>query len=121
MTLKIIDDIFSICKVKDYGGINLSSPFVFIGSTDEEKSLVCPTRLVPGDTVERDDGWRAFRIEGTLEFSLIGILADISKVLADGKIGIFAISTFKTDYILTKTECFEHAVELLKSAGYFVN
>ena len=85
MTLKIIDDIISICKVKDYGGINLSSPFVFIGSTDEEKSLVCPTRLVPGDTVERDDGWRAFRIEGTLDFSLIGILADISKVLADGK------------------------------------
>ena len=121
MTLKIIDDIFSICKVKDYGGINLSDPFVFIGSTDEEKSLVCPTRLVPGYTVERDDGWRAFRIEGTLDFSLIGILADISKVLADGKIGIFAISTFNTDYILTKTECFEHAIELLKSAGYFVN
>lgn len=121
MTLKIIDDIFSICKVKDYGEINLSDPFVFIGSTDEEKSLVCPTRLVPGNTLECDDGWRAFRIEGTLDFSLIGILADISKVLADGKVGIFAISTFNTDYILTKSECFEHAIELLKSAGYFVN
>ena len=121
MTLKILDDIFSICKVQDYGEIKMSSPFVFIGSTDEEKSLVCPTRLVPGDTVERDDGWRAFRVEGTLDFSLIGILADISKVLADGKVGIFAISTFNTDYILTKAECFEHAIELLKSAGYFVN
>ena len=121
MTLKIIDDIFSICKVKDYGGINLSSPFVFIGSTDEEKSLVCPTRLVPGDTVERDDGWRAFRIEGSLDFSLIGILADISKVLADGKIGIFVISTFNTDYILTKSDSIEHAIDLLKSAGYSVN
>ena len=121
MTLKIIDDIFSICKVNDYGEINMSSPFVFIGSTDEEKSLVCPTRLVPGNTVERDDGWRAFRIEGTLDFSLIGILADISKVLADGKVGIFASSTFNTDYIPTKSECFEHAIELLKSAGYSVN
>ena len=121
MTLKIIDEIFSICKVKDYGEINLSSPFVFIGSTDEENSLVCPTRLVPGNTVERDDGWRAFRIEGTLDFSLIGILADISKVLADGKVGIFAISKLNTDYILTKSECFEHAIELLKSTGYSVN
>lgn len=121
MTFKIIDDIFSICKVKDYGEIDLSVPFVFTGSTDEENSLVCPTRLVPGNAVERDDGWRAFRIEGTLDFSLIGILADISTVLADGKVGIFAISTFNTDYILTKSECFEHAIELLESAGYFVN
>lgn len=118
MTLKIIDEEFCICKVEDYQAVDLSSPFVFIGSTDEEKSLVCPMRSVPGNTVERDDGWRALRIDETLDFSLIGILAHLSKVLADGDIGIFAISTFNTDYILTRSECFERAVELLRSAGY---
>lgn len=46
MTLKIIDEVFSICKVADYKGMDLSSPFVFTGSTDEEKSLVCPIGLV---------------------------------------------------------------------------
>ena len=118
MILNVIDEEFSVCKVADYEGIDISSPYFFIGSTDEEKSLVCPIRLVPDNTVERDDGWKAFRIKGTLDFSLIGILAAISKVLAEGEIGIFAISTFNTDYILTKSENFERAIGLLQSAGY---
>ena len=84
MILNIINEEFSVCKVADYEGIDLSSPYIFIGSTDEEKSLVCPIKLVPDNTVERDDGWKAFRIEGILDFSLIGILAAISKVLVDG-------------------------------------
>ncbi|MBO6067967.1 MAG: ACT domain-containing protein, partial [Bacteroidales bacterium] len=63
---------------------------------------------------------RAFRIEAKLDFSLVGILAKISKVLADGGIGIFAISTYNTDYILTKSENFERAIGLLQSAGYSI-
>ena len=120
MILNIINEEFSVCKVAEYEVIDLSSPYIFIGSTDEEKSLVCPIRLVPDNTVERDDGWKAFRIEGTLDFSLIGILAAISKVVADGGIGIFAISTFNTGYVLTKTDNFERAIGLLQSAGYTI-
>ena len=120
MTIQIINEEFSVCKVADYGGIDLSSPFVFTGSTDEEKSLVCPVRLVPDNTLDREDGWRAFRIEGQLDFSLVGILADLSRILAKGKVGIFAISTFNTDYILTRSEDFDRAVRLLTQAGYSV-
>ena len=43
MQLKVIDNEFSVCKVKDYSEINLNQEYVFTGSTDEEKSLVCPT------------------------------------------------------------------------------
>ena len=118
MIIQTIDEEFSVCKVADYGGIDLSAPFVFTGSTDEEKSLVCPVRLVPDNTLDREDGWRAFRIEGTLDFSLIGILADLSRILAEGKVGIFAISTFNTDYILTRSEDFVRAVTMLVQAGY---
>ena len=120
MTIEILEDEFCVCQVADYGAVNFSVPFVFIGSTEEEKSLVCPIRSVPENTVVREDGWRAFRFKGTLEFSLIGILAHVSKVLADAGIGIFAISTFNTDYILTRSECFERAVGLLQAAGYSV-
>lgn len=120
LILKVIEEEFSVCKVADYEGIDLSSPYVFTGSTDEEKSLVCPIRAVPENTIAREDGWRAFRIEGTLDFSLIGILAALSKVLADAGIGIFAISTFNTDYILTKSENFERACSALLSAGYSI-
>ena len=111
---------FSVCKVTDYSGIDLMKPFCFTGTTDEENSLVCPESLVPQNTTERDDGWRGFRITGQLDFSLIGILAGISKVLAAKEIGIFAISTFNTDYILTKEENFRKAMEVLQNAGYEV-
>lgn len=109
---------FSVCKVPDYKGISLENPFVFSGCTDQEKSLVCPTALVPENVIVREDGWRAFRIIGVLDFSLIGILADISRLLADKGIGIFAISTYNTDYILTKEADFEKALKTLSAAGY---
>lgn len=109
---------FSVCKVADYSGIEIDQPFVFTGRTDEEKSLVCPVGLVPENTLARDDGWRAFRICGQLDFSLIGILAGISKILAENAIGIFAVSTYNTDYILTKEENFGKALEVLTDAGY---
>jgi hypothetical protein len=62
----------------------------------------------------------AFRIEGILDFSLIGILSKISTVLADHGIGIFAVSTFNTDYILVKKENYEKALNHLETAGYTV-
>lgn len=118
MQLKLIDIEFSICKVEDYSGIDLNQEYVFTGSTDEEKSLVCPVSLVPSNTIEHEDGWRAFRIEGVLDFSLIGILAKISTCLAESGIGIFAISTFNTDYILTKSENIDRTLKALTEAGY---
>lgn len=61
---------FSVCKGKDYSGVDLTKPFCFTGTTDEENSLVCPEALVPGNTIERDDGWKGFRIIGQLDFLL---------------------------------------------------
>ncbi|MBQ7059682.1 MAG: ACT domain-containing protein [Firmicutes bacterium] len=119
-TLRIepLDVRLSVCKVSDYSGIDPEQPFVFTGCTDEEKSLVCPTALVPENAFSREDGWRAFRICGQLDFSLTGILAKISKKLADAGIGIFALSTYNTDYILIKEENYARALELLCSDGF---
>ena len=111
---------FSICRVEDYSRIDLQQPFVFTGSTDQEKSLVCPTDIVPKNTIAREDGWRAVRICGELDFSLIGILAGIAQILAEKRIGIFAISTFSTDYVLTKEVEYEKAIHALKEAGYSI-
>ena len=120
MELKVIDKEFSVCKVSDFSEIDTGQPYIFTGSTNEERSLVCPTELVPSNTIERNDGWRAFRIEGTLDFSLIGILSKISTCLAENGIGIFAISTFNTDYVLTKENDFSKAIEVLELAGYTI-
>lgn len=120
MKLKKLNFDFSVCKVVDFSQVNLNSEFCFIGRTDEEKSLVCITDDVPANVTERDDGWRAFRVEGTLDFSLIGILSKISSLLAENNIGIFAVSTYNTDYILTKADNFDKALKALENAGYEV-
>ena len=96
----------------------MDKEYVFTGRTDEEKSLVCITGDVPVNVTDRDDGWKAFRIQGILDFSLIGILSRIAGILAENEIGIFAVSTFNTDYVLTKKENYEKAIEALKQAGY---
>lgn len=118
MKLKVLDANLSVCKVKALGDISAFGEYCFAAVTDEEISLVCKTERVPRETTAREDGWRGFRIEGELDFSLIGILAKISGILAENKIGIFAVSTYNTDYILTKEENFERALSALGSAGY---
>lgn len=111
--IKTIDADFSVCKVENYSEMNLEADYCFTGKTKEEKSLVCQTKDVPDNTIEREDGWKAFYIEGTLDFSLIGILSKIATLLAENNIGIFAISTYNTDYILVKRENYKKAMEVL--------
>lgn len=120
IVIKKIDRDFSVCKVKDFSMVDLENEYCFTGKTDEENSLVCCTNCVPDNTTERDDGWKAFRIQGILDFSLIGILAGISALLAENKIGIFVVSTYNTDYVLTKTENYPKAIEILGNAGYTI-
>lgn len=118
MKIKTINYDFSVCKVADYSLVKLDSEYSFIGKTDDEKSLVCITADVPPNVTERNDGWKAFCIQGELDFSLIGILSKISGILAENNIGIFAISTFNTDYVLTKKENYKKALDALNNAGY---
>ena len=118
MELKKLDYKLTVCKVADISAIVLSTEFFFIGKTDEEISLVCKTEDTPESTIEREDGWKGFRIQGVLDFSLIGILSKITGILADHKIGVFAVSTYNTDYILVKEENFELSLKVLESAGY---
>ena len=120
MELKILEHLLTVCKVETIADIDISKEFYFIGKTDEEISLVCKTEDTPAHTLERDDGWRGFRIQGVLDFSLIGILSRLSGILADNKIGIFAVSTYNTDYILVKDKDFEKALSVLSDAGYTV-
>ena len=118
MEIKKIHQEFSVCQVEDYSFVNLDSEYSFIGKTDEEKSLVCLTSEVPPNAIRRDDGWKALRIQGVLEFSLIGILSKIAAILADHSIPIFAVSTYNTDYLLVKKENYEKAIQALEAARY---
>lgn len=118
--IETLEGRFSVCKVEDYSGIDLNQPYLFSGKTDMENSLVCLTECVPKKTLEREDGWRGFRIAGQLDFSLIGVLAHITKILAEYEIGVFVISTFDTDYVFVKEENQERALNALRHAGYSI-
>ena len=120
MQIKKIYHNFSICQVEDYSLVNLEADYSFIAKTEEERSLVCITKDVPSNVIRREDGWKAFCVQGVLDFSLIGILSKISTILAERGISIFAVSTYNTDYILIKQENFERAAQLLKKAGYSI-
>ena len=118
MELKVIKGNFTICKVEDMSGINFESEYCFFERTDEELSLICKEEDVPQNVTIREDGWNCIRIQGILDFSLIGILSKILTVLAENKIGIATISTYNTDYVFTKKENFEKALNVLEKAGY---
>lgn len=120
MELRVIDGDFSICKVREAGPEMHALPFCFIGKTDEELSVVCPTGDVPAETLARDDGWRMFGVVGSMDFSLTGVLAGLSRVLADAGVGIFAVSTYNTDYILVKADQLDRTLGALRQAGYDV-
>lgn len=120
MELKPLDHQLTVCKVASLQDVCLDDNFFFISKTDEELSLVCLTEHVPPLTLAREDGWRAFRIQGVLDFSLIGVLSRLCGVLAQHGIGVFAVSTYNTDYILVREEHFAHALAALSDAGYTV-
>lgn len=118
MELKKLDYDFTVCKVKSVNNLDLHKDFYFIGKTDEEISLVCNTKDTPADVIQKEDGWKGFRIQGILDFKLIGILSKITGILAENKIGVFAVSTFNTDYIFVKQENFDKAINSLEHYGY---
>ena len=120
MVIQMLPYDFSVCQIETAREIDLTTKYCFVGKTEDELSLVCQTEHVPFHTVAREDGWRAFRIEGVLDFSLVGILSHISTILAEEQIGIFVISTYNTDYILVKRENEHRAQMALQTHGYTV-
>ncbi len=123
------DPVHLIRQVPEYSVIKLDpaaplpavpahSDFWTIAQTMDELSLVCPTHQAPSvGILEREDHWIAFRVAGTMEFNLTGIVARISQVLADAGIGIFVVSTFDTDYILTAGQTVGQAIDSWQQSG----
>lgn len=120
LILKLLSKEFSVIQVSDLSMIDFSISPLFIGKTAEETSVVLPTENVPTQTINREDHWKAFKIDDVLDFGLVGILANISTLLAEKSISIFAISTYNTDYILVKSDDLENAIKVLSNNEYIV-
>jgi hypothetical protein len=93
------------------------SKYFWVSRTNEELSVVCDSSL-PLNSSKCEPGWRVIKVTGPLDFSLIGLIADITAVLAGEKISVFTLSTYDTDYILVKKSKLEDAKDALIFAGY---
>jgi len=111
----------SVLKLDPEGpnpAIPTDTDFWSITKTYDELSLVCVTGEAPEvGVIERSDNWCAFRVAGTMEFTLTGVVAQISKILADAHLGIFVVSTFDTDFILVAAHDADAAVDKWREAG----
>ena len=121
LTLSLLEDAYAVCRLPAGASVTPPSPgsFSLLVQAPEETTLVCPLDQVLPES-EVDAGWRCFKIEQSFDFSVPGILASVLDPLAKAGIGIFATSTFSTDYVLVKAGDVERAVETLQAAGHHI-
>ena len=120
LKLAVLDGEYAVHRLslKQHIPLNvLKDDFFSITKTNEELSIVCDAHFsVSSEKTEA--GWACIKVLGPLDFALTGILAKISKVLAEAEISIFALSTYDTDYILIKSNTIDIAKNALQKAGY---
>ena len=123
LRMRLLHGTYAVCQIKDTENIlNCfdEKDFFSITKTEDEISVVMLQDKISND-VKAEKDWRILKVEGTLDFSLIGILTKISGILAKNSISIFVISTFNTDYILVKEEKMEKAILDLSEDDYEIS
>lgn len=122
LTLEILSHTLGVAKLEPTSSLPswaMEGEIWSVTRTSEELSIVCLQENIPeGITVE--SGWRALKVQGPLDFGLTGILAAITKPLAEAEISIFAVSTYDTDYVLVKQEKIQEAATVLQKASFTV-
>jgi hypothetical protein len=122
LTLSLLEQTYAVCRFPAGTPVAMPRPgaFSLLVHAMEETTLVCPLDQAPAEA-EIDVGWRCFRIVQSFNFSVPGILASVLAPLAKAGIGIFATSTFSTDYVLVKAGDAGRAAEALRAAGHRVD
>lgn len=111
---------YVVCKLEELPIITWDDTFISLTRTSDEISLVCAADKAPASAMAVEAGWRILKTLGQLDFSLVGILAEVASRLADAGISIFAVSTYNTDYILLKQDQLAAAIGELQAAGHQV-
>jgi hypothetical protein len=122
--LSVLDNQLSVCKLPAGSAIPkwaTQGEIFSVTGTPDELSFVVDTVAIPDIEVVREDNWRVIKVEGPLQFDLVGIVASLATVLANARVSIFSVSTYDTDYILVRGHQLDKAVKALKSAGHRVD
>ena len=122
LTITVHPEVYAICRLEPDAEVPawaVGSSFFTLSRTKTELSLVCEEKEVPEGT-HAERGRRLLEVEGTLAFSLTGILAAITVPLAEAALSIFAVSTYDTDYVLVSDSDLENAIAVLERAGHAI-
>jgi len=122
VTLDLMTGSFAICRLEPHAVVPpwaTGMAFSSITRTANELSIVCASGAVP-DAVLAQRGYRALTVRGPLDFSLVGIAAALTRILAEASISIFLVSTYDTDYLFVREADLDRAVAALRAAGHTV-
>lgn len=112
----------AVCRLKPASDVPewaQTGVFCSITRTPDELSIICAEDAVPvGIRCERD--WRAFKLDGPFDFSMVGVLASVLEPLAVHAVSVLTVGTYDTDYVLVKAGHYERAVVVLTTAGHRV-
>jgi hypothetical protein len=122
LRLSVLDERLAVCWLEARAEIPpwaTGSPFFCIARTPDELSVICPEEYVPAG-ITCEPGWRAFKLEGAFDFGLVGVLASVAAPLAESEVGILAMATYDTDYVLVQGSQLDLAVAALRERGHEV-
>jgi hypothetical protein len=122
LTIVVYPDLYAICRLDSGAAVPAwvgGARFLTITRTASELSIACEEEMVP-EEVHAERNRRLMQIEGTLAFTLTGVLASVAAPLAGAGISIFAVSTYDTDYLLVSEEDLQEATQVLESAGHAI-
>lgn len=122
MQLKLLPDTFGIMKLEPpqaFPAWLAEAEIFFMAQTEDEYSIICPQKHIP-ENVNCSANWRCFRADGDLEFDEIGVVAKLSKPLADVGLSIFLVSTHDRDYVFVRNEDLQKAVEIYTTLAFIV-
>ena len=122
LSLAVLEGRLSVCRLDARAEVpawTAGASFFSVTRTEDELSVVCPEAEVP-EGIIHEKGWRALKLEGPFEFSMVGILSSVAAPLAEAGVSIFAVSTFDTDYVLVREGQLDLAVDALHEHGHEV-
>ena len=122
LRLSVLDERLAVCRLEARAEIPpwaTGSPFFCIARTPDELSVICPEECVPAG-ITCEPGWRAFKLEGAFDFGLVGVLSSVAAPLAKSEVGILAMATYDTDYVLVQGSQLDLAVAALRERGHEV-
>ena len=118
MKLQFLETTYSVCQLAAHMSVPAwASSYMAVIRTDDELTIITATDAVP-ETVKAEHNFACFRVTGKLEFDVIGVIAEISRVLAESEIPILSVSTYNTDYFLIANDNLDSARLSLSRAGF---